>query len=111
MITLQTITGLLIAAVLNVLGTGQHEVASVENEPVVKKEIRSFAPMWFHLKEDGDPEDANDYELANGTGSAPQSCNPGDEEICSIFAEPNVDGTPDLETVNENLTTYRDVTN
>jgi len=39
MITLQAITGLLIAAVLNVLGTGQHEVAQVEKEPVVKEEV------------------------------------------------------------------------
>lgn len=39
MITLQAITGLLIAAVLNVPGTSQREVAQVEEKPVVKEEV------------------------------------------------------------------------
>lgn len=38
MITLQTMTGLLIAAVLSVLGTNQHEVTKVGEEPMVKGE-------------------------------------------------------------------------
>jgi len=88
MITLQAITGLLIAAVLNVLGTGQREVAKVENEPVVKTE--SKAPVTF-------------YHIGNGVYSPNQpngtNCQPVDPRPCTIIYlnEEDVEGVEEFE--------------
>ena len=93
MITLQTITGLLIAAVLNVLGTGQHEVAKVENEPVVKEGVTALDNVWYVY--DGDPIDLEDgnYEsdILDATKYTRFSADPnqspnclGSNQICSV---------------------------
>lgn len=104
----------LLAAVMVALGAGQigNKNTQVGDELVVEEtKAPVLAPMWFHLKEGGDPTLSDDYELANGNGSAPQSCEPGEVEICSILAEPNEDGNkPNLDTVDENLSTYRAAT-
>lgn len=91
MITLQAITGLLIAAVLNVLGTGQREVAKVENEPVVK-EVRLNLP-WHFTGGLGDlPTEADKYQ----SGSA-EDCPSGADTVCELIAPDDGEGQPDME--------------
>lgn len=91
MITLQTITGLLIAAVLNVLGTGQREVAQVENEPVVK-EVRLNLPWHFTGGLGDSPTEADNYQ----SGSAP-NCPLGTNTVCELTAPDDGTGQPDME--------------
>lgn len=80
MITLQTITGLLIAAVLNVLGTDQREVAKVENEPVVK-EVTTQVTGTFLFQGGTDWTSPSAYEYSeSGT-----TCTDG-TELCAIEA-------------------------
>lgn len=51
MITLKAITGLLIAAALNVPGTTQHEVTTVENEPAVRETTeKQNNERWFLIE-------------------------------------------------------------
>lgn len=55
-----------------------------------------------------DPQNLNHYQLVNGDGSNPASCEEGIDVVCSIFAEPSgTPGKPDLSTVVEEMTTYR----
>ncbi|HWK56525.1 MAG TPA: hypothetical protein VNQ80_04265 [Parapedobacter sp.] len=88
MITLQTITGLLIAAVLNVLGTGQHEVAQVENEPVVKEVTeKQNNDRWFLIEPKspfGNQDDQDNQEI---TAMLDEDADPGCNEediICAV---------------------------
>jgi|SRR5690606_15498199 len=87
MITLQTITGLLIAAVLNVLGTGQHEVAQVENEPVVKEESALLnQDLWFLVTPTSIP-DQEDQENQLITAALGEDVEPncgGSSVICAV---------------------------
>ncbi|SKB59580.1 hypothetical protein SAMN05660226_02271 [Parapedobacter luteus] len=55
MIILKTITGLLIAAVLYVPGTTQHEVAKVGEEPVVKENPTEIEQtmFWYNVNAAG----------------------------------------------------------
>jgi len=104
MITLQTITGLLIAAVLNVLGTNQHEVAQVENESVVKEGSAQITDAknetskrlnlpWHFTGGLGDsPTEADNYQ----SGSAP-NCPSGTNTVCELTAPDDGNGQPDME--------------
>lgn len=76
----------LIAALLSVPGTGQKEVATVGEEPVVKKEVKTLAPATFYHKGSGI------YERNPGLGTA---CQPDLVYPCTI--------TYDDETEVENL--------
>lgn len=89
MITLKIITGLLIAAVLQVPGTTQHEVAKVEEEPMVKQINQSeeiLQPTWYVLDPNGTPTNPADYSEA--TGGEESLCTSG-QHICAIRAFPN----------------------
>ena len=102
MITLQAITGLLIAAVLNVPGTGQHEVAQVENEPVVKEvkmeaatEVtpKKLATQWFEYT--GPAKGTAGYDPLNpqnytARGASSPGCS-GSDQVCAIHVESQLD--------------------
>lgn len=100
MYSISAISGLLIAAVLYVPGTRQHEVTPVEDEPVVKQINQSgevLQPTWYVLDPGGTPTNPADYSEA--TGGEESLCTSG-QHICAIRATP--DGTqprldPDLD--------------
>ncbi|MFC3198230.1 hypothetical protein ACFOET_11465 [Parapedobacter deserti] len=104
MITLQTITGLLIAAVLNVQGTGQREVVQVENEPVVKEVSAQITDAknetskrlnlpWHFTGGLGDsPTEAENYQ----SGSA-SNCPSGSDTVCELTAPDDGNGQPDMD--------------
>lgn len=83
------ITGLIIAAVLSVPGTMQHEATTVEEEPMVKGVNRSGEALqltWYVLTPGGTPTNPADYSEA--TGGEENLCSIG-QHICAINAFPN----------------------
>lgn len=101
---------------LTLLGLGMiYGAQSFINKEEVKVETQKatlVGEKWFHLKNGGDETNPADYELANGNGNSPQSCNSGDDEICSIYAQPSSNPTqPNLATVDEDQTIMRETTN
>ena len=98
---LTTITGLMIAAVLNVPGTNQREVAPVEEEPVVKENITQNA--YWRFKEDTmqDAFNPSNYEPSDGSDTGCGS--PGDV-VCILEIEGGEpESLQDLETFLQNL--------
>lgn len=68
----------LIAALMAVPGTGQKEVATVGEEPVVKKEVKTLTPVTFYHKGSGL------YERNPGSGT---NCQPLSSNPCKIIYE------------------------
>ncbi|WP_286767486.1 MULTISPECIES: hypothetical protein [Sphingobacterium] len=104
------------AGTLTLLGLGMiYGAQSFTEKEEAKEEAQKtelVGEKWFHLKNGGDQTNPADYTLANGNGNSPESCNSGDDEICSIYAQPSSNPTqPNLATVDEEKTIMREATN